>query len=89
MRRRWTATSWPTVTREVATAFGKRMGKPVRFTGVEGPTAYLNDGRGGYPLLGAPQTSSAEMLEWTAEWIRSGGPTLGKPTHFEVRSGRF
>jgi hypothetical protein len=25
----------------------------------------------------------------TAEWIREGGPTLNKPTHFEVRDGIF
>jgi hypothetical protein len=29
------------------------------------------------------------MIEWTAEWIRTGGATLNKPTHFEARDGKF
>jgi hypothetical protein len=29
------------------------------------------------------------MIEMTAAWIRSGGPTLNKPTHFEVRDGKY
>jgi hypothetical protein len=30
-----------------------------------------------------------QMIEMVAEWIRLGKPTLGKPTHFEVRDGKF
>jgi hypothetical protein len=29
------------------------------------------------------------MMRWVADWVRRGGPTLGKPTHFEVRDGEF
>jgi hypothetical protein len=29
------------------------------------------------------------MMEWTAAWIRAGGPSLNKPTHFESRDGKF
>jgi len=29
------------------------------------------------------------MIEWVAHWVKMGGPTLGKPTHFESRDGRF
>jgi hypothetical protein len=29
------------------------------------------------------------MIEWVAEWIQKGGRMLGKPTHFEERSGSF
>jgi hypothetical protein len=29
------------------------------------------------------------MIEKVAEWIRAGNPTLDKPTHFEVRDGKF
>ena len=28
-------------------------------------------------------------IEWTIEWVKAGGRTLGKPTHFEARDGRF
>jgi hypothetical protein len=40
-------------------------------------------------LLGAPSVSLEEMIATVAEWIRDGKPTLNKPTHFEVRDGRF
>ena len=29
------------------------------------------------------------MIEWTADWVARGMPSLSRPTHFEVRSGRF
>jgi hypothetical protein len=29
------------------------------------------------------------MIGWTADWLRRGGASLGKPTHYEVRDGRF
>jgi len=33
--------------------------------------------------------SAVEVVEWVAEWIRRGGESLDKPTHFEARDGRF
>jgi len=29
------------------------------------------------------------MMHWIADWVMRGQPTLGKPTHFESRSGKF
>jgi hypothetical protein len=29
------------------------------------------------------------MVNWCADWLRRDMPTLEKPTHFEVRDGRF
>jgi hypothetical protein len=29
------------------------------------------------------------MMDWIAAWIQRGGETLGKPTHFETRNGKF
>jgi hypothetical protein len=29
------------------------------------------------------------MLRWVADWVRRGGRSLGKPTHFEVRDGTY
>ena len=75
--------------RDVAEQYGRIWNKPVRFAGPEGATAYLNDGRGGYPLLGDVQVRAADMLAWTADWVAHGGASLNKPTHFQVSSGKF
>ena len=33
--------------------------------------------------------ASAQLIAWIADWVSRGGATLGKPTHFEVRDGKF
>jgi hypothetical protein len=30
-----------------------------------------------------------QMIKWQAEWIKNGGESLNKPTHFEVNNGKF
>ncbi len=75
--------------RDVAEQFGRLMNKPVRLTGQEGATAYLNNGTEGHRLLGGVTVDAATMIRWTADWIQRGGASLGKPTHFQVRSGKF
>ncbi len=75
--------------RDVAERFGRLMNKPVRFTGQEGSTAYLNNGSEGHRLLGEISVDAETMIRWTADWVQRGGESLGKPTHFQVRSGKF
>ena len=75
--------------RDVGRRFGEFFGKPVRFIGEAGPAALLNNGRLGYELLGEPQIGLDQMLRWTADWVARGGESLGKPTHFQVRDGKF
>ncbi len=75
--------------RDVADQFGRLMNKPVRFTGQEDSTAFLNNGTEGHRLLGNVRVDVETMIGWTAEWVRRGGESLGKPTHFQVRSGKF
>jgi len=75
--------------REVATEFGRRLDRPVRISGKEAPTAWLNNAARAHQLFGPPTVSVNQLIEWTAEWVKRGGPTLGKPTHFEVRDGQF
>jgi hypothetical protein len=29
------------------------------------------------------------MIEWTADWVERGMGSLGKATHFEVRTGSY
>jgi len=75
--------------RRVAEDFGRLMGKAVSLTGEEQSDALLGDGRLGYRLFGHPRVSVEQMVRWIADWVMSGGESLGKPTHFEVRDGKF
>ena len=75
--------------RETATQFGRVLNKPAGFTGSEAADALLSDGRLGYELLGHPHVSVKQMVRWIADWQLRGGPTLGKPTHFQTRDGKF
>lgn len=61
----------------------------VSFTGREAPDALLSNGSLGADLFGPPRVDASRLLAWTADWIRRGGESLDKPTHFESRSGRF
>jgi hypothetical protein len=61
----------------------------VQFTGTEGADALLNDGTFGHARYGPPRVSVDRLIRWIADWVDRGGPSLGKPTHFEARDGRY
>ncbi len=75
--------------RALALEFGRRFGRTPRITGSEAPSAWLVDTRAAQKLLGPPRVPLAAMLDWTADWVAKGGESLGKPTHFEARDGRY
>lgn len=75
--------------RALAAEFGRRFGKAPVVTGTESPTAWLVDTRAAQKLFGAPRVPLAQMIDWQADWIRRGGESLGKPTHFETRDGKY
>ncbi|OHB82617.1 MAG: epimerase [Planctomycetes bacterium RBG_16_64_12] len=75
--------------RRVAEEFSQLLDKPVTFTGSESPDALLSNGQRGHKLLGHPRVGREQMIRWVADWHRRGGPTLGKPTKFQVRDGEF
>ncbi len=75
--------------RELARWFADRLGREPRFEGAEGSTALLSNARRAFSLLGQPRVNADQLLAWVAAWLRQGGPTLNKPTHFEARDGRF
>ena len=75
--------------RSLAAEFGKRFGKQPLVRGAESPTAWLVDTRAAQKLFGAPRVALAQMIDWQADWIRRGGESLGKPTHFESRDGKY
>jgi len=74
---------------EVARTFGRHFGVEPVFEGAPAPTALLNDASLCHRLLGPPNVPAERMIAWVAHWISSGGRTLDKPTHFEVRDGGF
>lgn len=75
--------------RDVAAALGRRLGVEPELTGKEAETAWLVDCSEAFRLFGEPQVSLDTMLDWTADWVRRGGATLGKPTHYEARDGKY
>jgi nucleoside-diphosphate-sugar epimerase len=75
--------------RQLAHRFGEYFGKPAIIEGQEASTAWLNNSAKAARLFGYPSVALDTMVEWVAEWVKSGGGTLNKPTHFEEREGKF
>jgi len=76
--------------RELALDFGQHFGiEPTFVSETEGTNALLSDTSKARGLFGDPKISPHEMIPWIADWIRNGGPLLNKPTHFQVRDGKF
>ncbi len=75
--------------RRVAEQFGRLLDREVRFVGHEAEDALLSNGHLGHELLGRRCVSIEQMIRWIADWQRRGGPTLGKPTKFQMRDGKF
>jgi len=75
--------------KEVAEKFAKHLNKPVNFSGTPGSKAYLSDATESIRRFGSPNMSVEAMIEETAGWIKNGGITLNKPTHFEVSNGEY
>ena len=75
--------------RRVAERFAESFGIAPKFEGTEAGTALLSNAGLCHRLFGYPEVTLDHMIAWTAHWVKIGGPTLAKPTHFEERSGRY
>lgn len=75
--------------RRLAEQFGEMFDKPVRIVGQEQPTAWLSNASRSIDLFGPPAVDVDQMIRWVGEYLREGGELLGKPTHFDARSGKF
>jgi nucleoside-diphosphate-sugar epimerase len=75
--------------REVAKEFGKLFGVAVKLVGEEAQTALLNNSQMAHRLFGHPKVQVDQLIKWIAEWMKEEGKLLGKPTHFEVRDGKY
>lgn len=72
-----------------AQKLAQQLGKDVTFVGEEADTAYLNNAGKMFRMFGYPSVSLETLIQWQAEWILQGGKSLGKPTHFEERDGKY
>jgi nucleoside-diphosphate-sugar epimerase len=75
--------------RWLADELGRRLGKAPRFTGTAAATGWINDASRMVAEFGTPRVSIERMLDWTADWLMRGMASHGKPTHYEVRDGRY
>lgn len=76
-------------TRKTALEFGRLFDAEPIFTGEEENSALLSDASKACELFGYPTVAVKTLIEWQAQWIKDGGRSLGKPTHFEEKKGNF
>jgi nucleoside-diphosphate-sugar epimerase len=75
--------------RWLAQRFGVLLGREPCLDGTEGPHALLSNAGRAFARFGYPSVPVETLMGWVADWVARGGRTLGKPTKFEVRDGRF
>lgn len=75
--------------REVSERIGNLLGREPKFSGTEQETTCLGNAANAHQWFGQPRVNADQLIEWVADWVRRGGDTLGKPTHFEVRDGKY
>lgn len=75
--------------RSLAERLGQILDRPPVFVGREAPTAWLSNSSLSARLFGPTKVSVEQMMIWVADWMKKGGKDLGKPTHFDTRSGTF
>lgn len=75
--------------RWLAEQFGILFGKRPEFVNEPQPTALLSNASLAHQLFGYPRVTLREMIALTASWVKEGGKTLNKPTHFQERAGKF
>jgi hypothetical protein len=74
---------------EIAWHYARHFRRQPRLVGLTASTALLSDTSLARRLFGPPTVPSARLLDWVATWLDAGNPTLGRPTKFEVRDGRY
>jgi nucleoside-diphosphate-sugar epimerase len=75
--------------RDLAAKLGARLGRDPVLVGTEQPTAWLSDTSQAVKLFGLPIVDTGQLIAWTADWVARAMPSLGKPTKYEVRDGRY
>ena len=75
--------------RQVCETLARCFNKSCRFTGAPATDAFLTNNELMVSLLGPVRWKTSDILPVVARWVERGGLRLGKPTHFQSRSGCF
>jgi nucleoside-diphosphate-sugar epimerase len=75
--------------RWLAESFGQRLGKQPVLVGNEAAEAWLVNTAEATRLFGYPRVPLVKLVDWTADWVGRGMPSLGKETHYGTRDGNF
>ncbi|MEO8416318.1 MAG: NAD-dependent epimerase/dehydratase family protein [Ginsengibacter sp.] len=75
--------------RWIAKEFGKLFGVEPSFTNEEKATALLSNATECARLFGHPRTPVKSIIELISEWLKQGGKTINKETHFQERTGKY
>jgi nucleoside-diphosphate-sugar epimerase len=75
--------------RDLAAKLGALLEREPVLVGTEQPTAWLTDTSQAVKLFGLPIVDTEQLIRWTADWVARSMPSLGKPTKYEVRDGRY
>ncbi len=75
--------------RAIATLFGRQFDREPFLLGVEGGTALLSDASLCESMFGVPLIDVSTMVQHIATWVKQGGRSLNRPTHFIQRDGAF
>ncbi len=75
--------------RDVAEEFGQLFGIQPKLVNNEADTALLSNSELAFQIFGKPGIPAKQLIKWVADWIHDGKALLGKPTHFEVRNGKY
>ena len=75
--------------RWLALELGRYLGKEPIFEGEEAETAFIFNASLVQELFGSPTVPLGWIVRWVAHWLKIGGITHNKPTHFEQREGKY
>jgi hypothetical protein len=75
--------------RRAAEYFARAFRRQAIFRGEEGERGLLSNASLCHSLLGYPEVTLGELMQWVAHWVEHGGTSLNKPTKFEVSDGKF
>ena len=75
--------------RWIAAEFGKQFEREPLFIHEEQSTALLSNASESFRLFGYPRVTLKQMIALLADWVKQGGETINKPTHFQEREGQI